>query len=73
MTKNKALYTRDDVDRLYVSEKEGRRELINMKNSINASMQRIEDYIIKRRRIHQKRYWQHEDQQNGNNQKKNVK
>ena len=36
---------RDDVDRLYLSRKEGRRGLPSIEDSIDASIQRLEDYI----------------------------
>ena len=45
MTMHKALYPRDDVDRLYVSRKEGGRGLATIKDSVDASIQRLEDYI----------------------------
>ena len=44
MTIHKALHPKDDVDRLYVSRKEGGRGLTN----IDAAIQRLEDYIEKR-------------------------
>ena len=47
MTMHKALHPRDDVDRLYVSRKEGGRGLISIKDSVDASIQRLEDYIEK--------------------------
>ena len=40
MTMLKALYPRDDVDRVYVSRKEGGRGLTNHVNSVDASIQR---------------------------------
>ena len=43
MTMHKALDPRDDVDRLYVSRKEGGRGLV----SIEESIQRLKDYIQK--------------------------
>ena len=46
MTVHKAIHPRDDVDRLYVSKKEGRRELASIEDSIDASM-RLEDCIEK--------------------------
>ena len=49
MTMNKALHPRDDVDRPYVSRKEGRRGLASIKESVDASIQRPEDYIKTRR------------------------
>ena len=46
---HKALHLRDDVDRLYVSRKEGGRGLANIEDSIDASIQ-LEDYIQKHKR-----------------------
>ena len=43
----KALHPRYDVDRLYVSRKEGGRELARIEDSVDASIQRLEDYIEK--------------------------
>ena len=40
MTMHKALHPRDDIDRIYASRKEG--------GCVDASIQRIEDYIQKR-------------------------
>ena len=50
MTLHKALHPRDDVDRLYVSRKEGRRGLASIKGSVDTSIQRLEDYIGKHER-----------------------
>ena len=47
MTMHKVLHPRDDVDRLYVSRKEGRRGLASMEDSVDASIQRLEDNIQK--------------------------
>ena len=47
MTMHKALHRRDDVDRLCVSRKEGGRELASTEDSVDASIQRLEDYIEK--------------------------
>ena len=47
MTKYKALHPRDDTDRLYVSRKEGGRGLPRIQDSVDASTQRLEDYIKK--------------------------
>ena len=47
MAMHKALHPRDDVDRLYVSGKEGGRGLVSIKDSVDASIQRLEDYIQK--------------------------
>ena len=44
---HKALHLRDDVDRLYVSRKEGGRGLASIENSVDASIQRFEDCIEK--------------------------
>ena len=50
MTMHKALHPRDDVDRLYVSRKEGGRGLDSIEDSVDASIQRLEDYIEKHER-----------------------
>ena len=47
MTMHKALHPRDDVDRLYVSRKERGRGLASIEDSIDSSIQRLEDYIQK--------------------------
>ena len=47
MTMPKALHPRDDIDRLYVSIKEEGRRLTS---SVDASIQRLEDYIEKHKR-----------------------
>ena len=47
MTMHKALHRRDDVDRLYVSRKVGGRKLASIEDSVDASIQRLEDYIQK--------------------------
>ena len=47
MTMHKALQPRDDVDRLYVSRKEGGRGLAGIEESVDVSIQRLEDYIEK--------------------------
>ena len=44
---HKALHQRDDVDRLYISRKEGGRGLASIEDSVDASIQRLEDYIQK--------------------------
>ena len=42
------MHPRDEVDRLYVSRKEGREDLPALKTvSVDASIQRLEDYIEK--------------------------
>ena len=45
-----ALHPRDDVDRLYVSRKEGGRGLSCIEDTVDASIQRLEDYIEKHER-----------------------
>ena len=50
MTMHKALHPRDDVDRLYVQRKEGGRWLASIEDSVDASIQRLEDYIEKHER-----------------------
>ena len=50
MTMHKALHPRDDIDRLYVSRKEGGRGLASIEDSIDASIQRLDDYIVKHER-----------------------
>ena len=50
MTMDKTLHPRDDVDRLYVSRKEGGKGLASIENSVDASIQRLEDYIGKHER-----------------------
>ena len=47
---HKALHPRDDVDRLYVSRKEGGRGIAIIEDSVDASIQRLEEYIEKRER-----------------------
>ena len=42
---HKALHPRDDADRLYVSRKEGGRGLASIEDSVDASIQRLEDYM----------------------------
>ena len=47
---HKALHPRDDVDRLYVLRKEGGRGLASIEDSVDTSIQRLEDYIQKHER-----------------------
>ena len=47
MSMRKALHPRDDVDRLYVSREKGGRGLASIEDSVNASIQRLEDNIEK--------------------------
>ena len=44
---HKALHPRDDVDRQYVSRKEEGRGIASIEDSVDASIQRLEDYIQK--------------------------
>ena len=44
---HKALHPSDDVDRLYVSRKEGGRRLASIEDSVDKSVQRLEDYTQK--------------------------
>ena len=50
MTMHKALHPRDDVDRLYIPRKEGGRGLASIEDSVDTSIQRLEDYIEKHER-----------------------
>ena len=50
ITMHKALHQRDDIDRLYVSRKEGGRGLASIEDSVDASIQWLEDYIGKHKR-----------------------
>ena len=49
-TMHKALSPKDDVDRLYVSRKEGGRGLASIEDTVDASIQRLVDYIEKHER-----------------------
>ena len=44
---HKILHLRNDIERLYVSRKEGGRGLVIIEDCVNASIQRLEDYIKK--------------------------
>ena len=50
MTMHKASHPRDDADRLHVSRKEGGRGLASIEDTVDASIQRLEDYIEKHER-----------------------
>ena len=50
MTMHKALHPRDDVDRLYVSRKEGGKGLASIEYNVDASIRRRKDYIKKNER-----------------------
>ena len=47
MTMHKALHPSDDVDSLYVLRKGGGRELARIEDNVDASIQRLEDYMQK--------------------------
>ena len=47
VTTHTALHPRDDDDRLYISRKEGGKGLVSIEDSVDASIQRLEDYIEK--------------------------
>ena len=47
MTMHKVLHPRDDVDKLYVPRKGGGRRLASFEDSVDASIQQLEDYIQK--------------------------
>ena len=47
MNMHKALHPRDDVDRLYVSRKQGGRGLTSIEDIVDTPIQRLEDYIEK--------------------------
>ena len=44
---HKVLHPRDDVDRLYVSNREGGRRLVSIEDSMDTSIQRLEGYVQK--------------------------
>ena len=76
MKMHKALHPRDDTIRLYLSRKDGGIRLASIQESLDASIQRLEDYIYKRGGrliIAIKKYWQHKYQQNRNNQKNKTR
>ena len=45
---HKSLHPRDEIDRLYVSRKEGGRELVNIEDSIDVLIRQLEDYKKKK-------------------------
>ena len=47
MTMKNALHPRDDVKRVYVSRKEGERGIDSSEDSVDTSIQQLEDYIEK--------------------------
>ena len=72
MMKRKTLYPWDNVDRLYVPRKEGGRDFASIEDSINTSIQRLEEYIKTLRKTDhsdRKQYRQHKHQQKKCNQK----
>ena len=67
MTMHKALHPRDNIDRLYVLRKDGRRRLASIEDSVDASIQLHRKTWRATVYNHQKRYWYHCGQQNDNN------
>ena len=61
MTNHKALHPRDDVDRLYVSRKEGGRGLTSIEDSVDTSIHRLENY---KQNHYSHQTWEHDEQQN---------
>ena len=47
ITINSAFHPRDDVDRLYVSRKEGEWGFASIQDNVDTAIQRLEDYIEK--------------------------
>ena len=62
MTMHKALYPRDDVDRLYVLRKERERGLAGIEDSVDTTTTRRLHRKTRKRTDygHQKQYWQHD-------------
>ena len=54
MTMHKVLHLHDDTDRLYIPRKERRRGLASIEDSVETSIQRLEDSIEK----HKRKLWQ---------------
>ena len=50
MTMNKILHQRDEIDRLYVSRKEGGRGLTSIEDRVDASLWGLEDDIKKNKK-----------------------
>ena len=73
MTMHKALHPRHDIDWLYSSRKKGGKGLTSIKKErwrIDTTTRRLHRKAWRKTDYsHQKQYWQHEDPQNGNNQK----
>ena len=65
---HKALNPRDNIDRLYVSRKEGRRRLNNIEEGMDVSIRVIEDNIKRAKRLitATRKNMQHIEQQNNN-------
>ena len=51
MTVHKALHQRSDIDRMCKKKKKGESWLASIENCIDASIQRLEDYIKKKKKI----------------------
>ena len=69
---HKALHHRKDVDRLYMSRKEGGGGFTSIQDSVDASIQWLKDDIKKSAKEDKKQYGQHKHLQNKNNQKTNM-
>ena len=50
MTMHQTLHTRDDMDSLYVSRKDGGRRLANIEDSVDALIEELEDCTKKRKK-----------------------
>ena len=73
LTMHNVLHRRDYAERLYVSRKKARRELINIEDSIGASKQWLKDYKGKcQGLLRPEKYWQHEDQLNENKRETDI-
>ena len=60
MTIHKILHPRDDINRLYVSRNEGKKELASIKKSVDTSIWRFEDNMKKNKeRLYYSDYKQH--------------
>ena len=68
---NKAWHPRDDIERQYVSRKDGEREIASNEDSIDTSIRRLEDFAkkTKQKKIYysNQKHEEHNDEQNKNN------
>ena len=72
MMRHKTLYPKTDIDKLYVSRKEGGKKLTSIGDIVDTLIRRLEVYI-KRTKTDSSDQKQHKDQQNNNNKKTNIK